>query len=97
MARSSGNRVLHALRSLAANPRKILIYMNSAHLLNPLPDEVFLRLLWKARFGTDLNLERPETFNEKMQWLKLHDRDPLHTVMADTYAVKAYVSPRIGE
>ena len=97
MARSSGNRVLHALRSLAANPRKILIYMNSAHLLNPLPDEVFLRLLWKARFGTDLNLERPETFNEKMQWLKLHDRDPLHTVMADKYAVKAYVSPLIGE
>ena len=97
MARSSGNRVLHALRSLAANPRKILIYMNSAHLLNPLPDEVFLRLLWKARFGTDLNLEQPETFNEKMQWLKLHDRDPLHTVIADKYAVKAYVSPLIGE
>ena len=97
MASSSRNKVLRALRSLAANPRKILIYMNSAHLLNALPDETFLRLLWKARFGTDLNLENPETFNEKMQWLKLYDRNPLHTVMADKHAVKAYVSPLIGE
>ena len=63
MVNSSENRYLHALRSLAANPRKILIYMNSAHLLNPLPDETFLRLLWKARFGSELNLVNPESFN----------------------------------
>ena len=97
MVNSSENRYLHALRSLAANPRKILIYMNSAHLLNPLPDETFLRLLWKARFGSELNLVNPETFNEKMQWLKLYDRDPLLTLMVDKHAVKAYVSPLIGE
>ena len=97
MVNSSENRYLHALRSLAKNPRKILIYMNSAHLLNPLPDETFLRLLWKARFGSELNLVNPETFNEKMQWLKLYDRDPLLTLMVDKHAVKAYVSPLIGE
>ncbi|MBR3586096.1 MAG: glycosyl transferase, partial [Oscillospiraceae bacterium] len=71
--------------------------MNSAHLLNPLPDETFLRLLWKARFGSELNLVNPESFNEKMQWLKLYDRDPLHTLMVDKHAVKAYVAPLIGE
>ncbi len=97
MVNSSENRYLHAIRSLAANPRKILIYMNSAHLLNPLPDETFLRLLWKARFGSELNLVNPESFNEKMQWLKLYDRDPLHTLMVDKHAVKAYVAPLIGE
>lgn len=96
MSHSSENRYLHALRSLAQNPRKLLIYMNSAHLLNRVPDERFLRMLWKARFGSELNLEAPRTFNEKMQWLKLYDRDPLHTVMVDKYAVKAYVSPLIG-
>ena len=42
MSSSSENRYLRVLRSLAANPRKILIYMNSAHLLNWLPDEAFL-------------------------------------------------------
>ena len=97
MAQKSGNPILRVFRSLAANPRKIFIYMNSAHLLNHLPDEMFLRLLWKARFQTVLNLDHPKTFNEKMQWLKLYDRDPLHTRMADKYAVKAYVSPLIGE
>ena len=51
----------------------------------------------KARFGPELNLVSPETFNEKMQWLKLYDRDPLHTLMVDKHAVKAYVSPLIGE
>ena len=55
MVNSSENRYLHAIRSLAANPRKILIYMNSAHLENRLPDDTFLRLLWKARFGSELN------------------------------------------
>ena len=96
MSHSYENRYLHALRSLIANPRKILIYMNSAHLLNRLPDKLFLRLFWKARFGYDLDLEAPRTFNEKMQWLKLYDRDPLHTLMVDKHAVKAYVSPLIG-
>ena len=97
MAQKSGNPILRVFRSLTANPRKIFIYMNSAHLLNRLPDEKFLRLLWKARFQTELNLDHPKTFNEKMQWLKLYDRDPLYTRMADKYAVKAYVSPLIGE
>ena len=83
MPDKSGSLPLRVLRSLSANPRKIFIYMNSAHLLNGLPDEAFLRLLWKARFGTELNLDHPKTFNEKMQWLKLYDRNPLHTRMVD--------------
>lgn len=96
MANKSGNRFLRVFTSLAANPRKIFIYMNSAHMLDRLPDEQFLRLLWKARFGSDLNLRQPRTFNEKMQWLKLYDRDPLHTKLVDKYAVKEYVTEQIG-
>ena len=97
MPDKSGSLPLRVLRSLSANPRKIFIYMNSAHLLNGLPDEAFLRLLWKARFGTKLNLDHPKTFNEKMQWLKLYDRNPLHTRMVDKYAVKPFVSELIGD
>ena len=96
MARSSKHSYLHVLRSLAHNPRKILIYMNSAHLLNHIGDERFLRLLWAARFGSMLDLEHPHSFNEKMQWLKLYDRSPQHTLMVDKYAVKDYVSGIIG-
>ena len=96
MLKNSANRYLQIIRALASNPMKIFIYMNSAHLLNRMPDESFLRLIWKARFGTDLDLLSPQSFNEKMQWLKLYDRDPLQTKLVDKYAVKDYVSARIG-
>ena len=95
--RKNGSRFRRVIHSLISNPRKILIYMNSLHLLNWIPDEQFLLLLWKARFGTELDLKHPESFNEKMQWLKLYDRNPLHTRLVDKYAVKSYVSNIIGE
>lgn len=41
--------------------------------------------------------EKPVTFNEKLQWLKLHDRDPLYTTLADKYAVRQYIAKEIGE
>lgn len=43
-----------------------------------------------------LNLKKPTTFNEKLQWLKLYDRNPLYTKLVDKYAVKDYVASVIG-
>lgn len=60
-----------------------------------LPDKPYLKLRYKLTFGTSLNLKDPKTFNEKIQWLKLHDRNPLHTTMVDKYAVKEYVAQKI--
>lgn len=47
--------------------------------------------------GKELDLNNPETFNEKLQWLKIHNRNPLYTTMVDKYAVKKYVADKIGE
>ena len=44
-----------------------------------------------------LNLKKPQTFNEKLQWLKLYDRNPSYTKMVDKYEVKKYVANVIGE
>ena len=44
--------------------------------------------------GESLNLECPVTFNEKLQWLKLHDRNPLYTKMVDKYEFKNYIKER---
>ena len=44
-----------------------------------------------------LNLDNPKTFNEKLQWLKLHDRKPIYTTMVDKYEAKNYVANIIGE
>ena len=66
-------------------------------LLNILPDKQYLKLKYRIVFGKKLNLDRPETFNEKLQWLKLHDRKDIYSVMVDKYEVKKYVANKIGE
>lgn len=64
------------------------------HFINP---EKFLKKKFQVRMGYPLDLENPKTYNEKLQWLKLHDRNPDYTTMVDKFAVKKYVADKIGE
>ncbi len=54
-------------------------------------DEEFIKKAFKSNYGFEPNLENPKRFNEKMCWLKLHYRTPLHTKCADKYGVREYV------
>ena len=65
--------------------------------LRILPDEQYIRLLYLAKFKKRLRLRDPKTFNEKLQWLKLHNRKPEYTTMVDKHEAKAYVAERIGD
>ena len=47
--------------------------------------------------GYKPNIDNPKSFNEKMQWLKLYNEDPLLTKCADKYLVRDYVKEKIGE
>ena len=47
--------------------------------------------------GENLNLENLQTFNEKIQWMKLYDSTPLKTRLADKYLVREWVKEKIGE
>jgi len=60
-------------------------------------DKVYCSAKYRRIFGKKLNIKNPQTFNEKIQWLKLYDRNPLYTQLADKYAVREYVKNRIGE
>jgi len=62
-----------------------------------LSDKIFLKWKYKRRFGKKLDLKNPKTFNEKMQWLKLYERTPLHTRYADKYAVREHIKAIAGE
>lgn len=62
-----------------------------------LPDATYLKLLYRFKMGHRLNLKNPQTFTEKLQWLKLYNRKPEYTKMVDKYAVKEYVTKIIGE
>ena len=62
-----------------------------------LPDALYLKLMYYFQTGKRLNLKHPKTFNEKLQWLKLHNRKPEYSTMVDKYAVKDYVANIIGQ
>lgn len=66
-------------------------------LLRKLPDKCYLSLKYYKEFGRFPNWKNPQTFSEKLQWLKLYDRKPEYTTMVDKYAVKKYVADIIGE
>ena len=60
-------------------------------------DENYLKLAYRSKFHKKLNLENPQTYNEKLQWLKLYYRKPIMTKMVDKYEAKEYVADIIGE
>ncbi len=62
-----------------------------------LPDEVFIKLYCRLRMHKSCDLKNPSTYNEKLQWLKLHDRNPLYTNMVDKVESKKIASAIIGE
>lgn len=62
-----------------------------------LPDRIYLKKLYKKRMGEKLNLKSPTTFNEKLNWLKLYDRQPEYTMMVDKYKVREYVEEKVGK
>ena len=61
------------------------------------PDKLYLKLLFRFQTGLKLDLDNPKTFCEKIQWLKLYNRNPLYTTLVDKYAVKDYVAKIIGK
>ncbi|CEN21905.1 ATP-grasp fold amidoligase family protein [Paraclostridium sordellii] len=79
------------------NPYKIIPYMGRKGLLNWVKDETYIKLLYRSYEGKKLNLENPITFNEKLQWLKLNDRNPLYTQLVDKYNVRRYVEAKLGD
>ncbi len=62
-----------------------------------LSDKKYVELYYKYSMGKKLDLTHPQTFTEKLQWLKLYDHNPLYTTLVDKYAVKPWVAERIGE
>lgn len=64
---------------------------------NYMSDEKYLKALWKRKRGTELNLDNPKQFSEKLQWLKLNDRNPYYTKLVDKSEVKKIVRNQLGE
>ncbi len=60
-------------------------------------DAEYLKKMFRAMTGSNLDLNNPKTFNEKLQWLKLYNRKPQYSQMVDKYEAKKYAADVIGE
>lgn len=82
--------------SLLKTPTKLAQPLGRYGLLNWVPDETYVKLLYKAEFGITPNLKEPKSFNEKIQWLKLHDRNPIYSEYVDKITAKKKIGEIIG-
>lgn len=64
---------------------------------NNMNDKKYIEKLFKASMGYPIDLDNPKTFNEKLQWLKLYNRNPEYTRLVDKYRVRSYIRQKLGE
>lgn len=89
--------MLNRIKKTIKNPRRILLYLMAKFKFQWLPDDIYLRYIYWGELGKKLDLDNPKTFNEKIQWLKIHDRREEYTHLVDKYEVKKYIADKIGE
>lgn len=81
------NRIINYIK----NP-KVFVNVVLNHISPLFPTKFYLQLKYWVNNGEWLDLDDPKTFNEKLNWLKIHNHDRKLTTMADKYSVKDYVS-----
>lgn len=85
------------LLQILKTPRKLVLLLSEHGFFHWMDDERYLKMVSKSVTGKEINLQNPKTFAEKIQWLKLHDRQEHYVDLVDKIAVKAYVKKMIGE
>lgn len=86
------------IQKISHNPYWIVYYfilISGLHRM--ISDTLYLRLQYRCTFSKRLNLKDPKSYNEKIQWLKLFDRNPLYKRLADKFEVKKYVAEKVGD
>lgn len=81
-------------KSAAADVYRKVRKNYNRHKMDKMGDKELLSYYYERNFGRPIELDNPQTFNEKLQWLKLYWRDDKATVCADKYAVRDYLKER---
>lgn len=89
--------LIKKMHTFLFDKEKRIIFLAQHGWFKNMTDENFLKMQFKNVFGYELNLDNPQSFNEKIQWLKLYNRDPRYTSLVDKYEVKKIVSDIIGD
>jgi len=52
------------------------------------------KILFLLKLRKKLDLKNPKTYNEKIQWIKLYDKNPLMPYCSDKYHVRKYLQDK---
>lgn len=88
---------MRSLSYIIRNPLCIGSMLTRKFFKHRLPDDLYLRLLYFFEQGEFLNLSNPHKFTEKIQWLKLNNRNPELTNLVDKIEAKKIVASIIGD
>lgn len=61
-----------------------------------LPDKLYISIRYYLTFKRRMHWRKPETYTEKVQWMKVNVRDDAMTMLVDKYAVRNYIKEQIG-
>lgn len=84
-------------KSILKKPSLLFMTLGQRGIFNWMSDERYLRTAYRIRMGREMNITSPQTYNDKLQWLKLYDRRPLYSKLVDKYEAKKLVAEIIGE
>lgn len=85
------------IKEYIKNPAKIKFFILNHGVGKMLPDKLYLNTMFKLKIGHTINWNNPKGFNEKLQWLKIHEHYPERTNLVDKFEVRKYISKVIGE
>lgn len=91
------SRIVRIVKKLIDRPLLPIFLLNSWGFFRFISDDKWVCFAYRVKMGKKLNLDNPQSFNEKLQWLKIYDRKPLYTQLADKYRVREYIAETIGE
>lgn len=77
--------------------KTLFVFFKMSPIKYIVPSRLWLIVQYRVRVNKRLNLKDPKTYNEKLQWLKIHDRKPKYTQWVDKFEVRKYIAKTIGE
>lgn len=88
--------ILGRLYKAIANPYLLALYILGKLAPYIQNDRIYIQLKYKFSLNISCNLDNPVTFQEKLQWIKLHDHKPVYHQMVDKVGVKEFIAEKIG-
>lgn len=83
--------------SLLKRPQYLFLMLGHRGFFKWMNDETYLKIAYWCKMDKRLDLKHPTTYNEKLQWLKLNDRNPEYASLVDKYEVRKFIEKTIGE